>query len=399
MISDLHLFSAEIGGDWSEYSFTIFKERILPKVMNEKPDVIIFLGDILDPHSGRGVPRWPKGDEANGKFVEALKKAGVKNSYALRGNHDYIEPLKNISEMGGPIFINNDWLKLGDSAFYFFSSRYPNLQKAVEDLKSIPDPNFDAKNKVLLMHENLSIRGADNLPKDVMKEVCRRFDMIFNGHQHVYDQPYNNVWCLSSALPWRPGYGNCDIEIIWENEEPKIKKNENKFGFYIVDVERKCIEFIPVDIGLKIIIARLHFSSASATEVRDRLMELSRLLNEKFDTKRSILRVYLEGTLKEGDERIDVGFSDIENRYYSNFYEGRSGNILRVENLKGGGAYLSKEDLRYISVEDALKYLETEIPQIRDFYEEVYDLIEKKTFDGEALIERIKNSKVLEDAK
>jgi len=355
IIADTHLFSSEIGGNWPEDSFIVFKDKILPKVKNEKPDAVIFLGDILDPHSGKSDPRWPKGDEASGKFVKAIKEAGIKNTYALRGNHDYVEPLKIISEM----------------------------------------------NKILLMHENLSIKGADNIPKDVMKEVCRRFDMIFNGHQHVYDKPYNNVWCLSSALPWRPGYGNCDVEIIWESgeSEPEINENEGKFGFYLVDIERRHVEFIPVDIGLKIIIAKLYFSNASATEVRDRLIKLSELLAEKFDTERSILRVYLEGTLKEGDERIDVGFSDIESRYYSSFYEGRSRKILRVENLKGGGAYLSKDDLRYISVEDALKHLEAEIPKIRDFYKEVSDLIEKKTFDGDALIERIRKSKALEDVK
>ena len=393
IIADTHLFSTEIGGNWPEDSFLIFKEKILPKVKEEKPDTVIFLGDILDPHSGRSTPRWPKGDEVSGKFVDALKRANIKNSYALKGNHDYSEPLRNISEMGGPKFIDDNWLKLGDAAFYFFSSRYPNLQKAIYDVKLIPDTN--AKNKILFLHENVSIKGADNIPKDVMEDVSKRFDMIFNGHQHVYDQPYNNVWCLSSTLPWRPGYGNSDIEIIWEGEEPEIKDNENRFGFYLVDVDRKHLKFIPVDIGLKIIIARLRFSNATATEVRDRLIKLSKLLTEKFDIKKCILRVYLEGTLKEGNERIDVGFSDIENRYYSNTYEGRSRKILRVENLKGGGAYLSKEDLRYISVEDALEQIEAEVPKIRDFYKEVYDIIEKKTFDGDALIERIKNSKVL----
>ena len=397
IIADLHLFSSEIGGNWPEDSFTIFKDKILPKVKDEKPDAIIFLGDILDPHSGRSDPRWPKGDEASGKFVEALKEADIKNSFALRGNHDYFECLKNISEMGGPKFIDNDWLKLGDSAFYFFSSRYPNLPKAIDDLKSIAD--IDAKNKILLMHENVSINGAENIPRDVMKEVSKRFDMIFNGHQHAYDQPYNNVWCLSSTLPWRPGYGNSDIEIIWENDEPKIKENKNKFGFYIVIIGEKRVEFIPVDIGLKIIIARMFFLDADVNEVRKRLIKLSKILSTKFEPEKSIVRVYLEGALKEGNERIDVGFSDIESRYYSDFYEDRSRNVLRVESLKGGGAYLSKDDLRYISVEDALKHLEIEIPRIRDFYKEVYDLIEKKTFDGDALIERIRNSKVLEDVK
>lgn len=393
LIADTHLFSSEIGGNWSEDSFTIFEKKILPKIKNEKADGVIFLGDTLDPHSGKSDPRWPRGDEASGRFVEALKKANIKNAYALRGNHDYIEPLRNISDMGGPQFIDNDWLTIEDTAFYFFSSRYPNLQKAIDELKSIPDT--DAKTKILLLHENLSIRGADNIPKDVMKKVSKRFDMIINGHQHVYQQPYDNVWCLASALPWRPGYEKSDIEIILENDEPKIKENENKFGFYILDIDKKNLNFISVDLGVKIATTKLHFLDAPATEVRERLIKLSGFLSKNTIPENTIIRVYLEGTLKEGDERIDVGFSDIEKKYYSNFYDSGSRNILRVENLKGGGAYLSKEDLKYISVEDALKQLEPEEPKIREFYEEVYDIIEKKTFDGEALIERIKNSKIL----
>ncbi len=397
IIADTHLFSSDIGGNWSEDSFIIFKERILPKVKDEKPDAIIFLGDVLDPHSGRSDPRWPKGDEASGKFVEAIKSTGIKNSYVLRGNHDYLEPLRNISEMEGPQLIEDDWLKIKDTAFYFFSSRYPNLQKAVDDIKLIPD--IDAKNKILLMHENLSIRGADNIPKDVMKQVTKRFDMIFNGHQHNYQQLYSNVWCLSSALPWRPGDGNSDIKITWEDNKPEKEDNGNKFGFYLIDIGKKHLEFIPVDIGIKIVIARLHFSDNSVSVVRDRLIELSKLLYDITEPNKTIIRVYLEGMLKEGDERIDIGFPDIERRYYLDFYEGRSKNILRVENLRGGGAYLSKDDLRYISVEDALKQIESEVPEISDFYKEVYDLIEKKTLNGDALTDRIKNSKVLGDVK
>lgn len=404
-IADIHLFSEEIGGNWSEDSFTIFKDRILPKLKDENPDVVIFLGDILDPHSGKSDPRWPIGDEASRKFVEALKKAEIKNVYALLGNHDYIEPLRNISEMGGFRFIDNDWCVIGDSGFYFFSSRYPNIKKAAEDLKTIPDlyydSDFDVKNKILLMHENLSIRGAENIPKEVILEISKRFDMIFNGHQHVYQKLYPNVWCLSSSLPWRPGYESSDIEIVWDGgkKEPEIKEEGNKFGFYILDTDKRHLNFLSVNLGIKIVTAKLHFSDDSATRVRERLIELSRLLLETFDPEKTVVRVYLDGTLKEGDERIDVGFSDIERKYFSSFYDGRSRNILRKENLKGGGAYLSKEDLRYVSVEDALKQLESDVPKIRDFYREVYDLIEKKTFDSEVLIERIKKSQVLSEEK
>ena len=400
-IADIHLFSEEIGGNWSEDSFTIFKDKILPKLKEEGPEAIIFLGDLLDPHSGKTDPRWPKGDEVSRRFVKALKKTQLKNIFALLGNHDYLEPLKNISEMGGPKLIEDDWYVFedisGNIAIYFFSSRYPNIKKASDDLMAIPD--IDAKTKILLMHENLGIRGAENIPKDVMEEVSKRFDIVLNGHQHVYQKPYPNVWCLSSTLPWRPGHESSDIEIFWnvldEGDDPEIRKTGGKFGFYILDTDKRNLNFLPIDMNIKIIIAKLFFSNSPATLVRDRLIQLSKLLSDNFEPENSVIRVYLEGTLKEGDERIDVGFSGIEKNYYSDFYDGRSRNVLRVEKLKGGGAYLNKEDLKYVSVDDALKQLESEVPKIRDFYKEVYDLIEKKTFDSGVLIERIKKSSVL----
>ena len=394
LLPDLHLFSTEIGGNWAKDSFIIFKERILPRIKAEDPEIIIFLGDILDPHSGRSDPRWPRGAEASEMFVHALKDAGITNAYSLRGNHDYPEALRNISDMGGPKLIEDEWLRIGGVAFYFFSSRYPNIKKAAEELKQIPD--ISAESKILLLHENLSIKGAENVPREIIKELSERFDIIFNGHQHVYEQLFDNVWCLPSALPWRPGYEVSDLEISWEEgKELEIKENESKFGFWILESNKKEPAFISVDIGLKFVSAKLSFFASPAIQVRERLAKLSEILSERIVPEKTIIRVYLEGTLKSGDERIDVGFADLEEKYFAKFYEGRSRNILRTEKLRGGGAYLSKDDLRFITIEEALKQLEPEIPDIRDFYEEVYDLIEKKTFDGDTLIDRIMKSKVL----
>jgi len=397
LVADLHLFSTEIGGNWSEDSFDIFKDRILPGISEEQPELVIFLGDTLDPLSGRSVPTWPRGDRLSERFVEALVDNEIKNAYILRGNHDYIEPLRNISKMGGPTLVDNDWLIIGETGFYFFSSRYPNHQKAIDDIGSIPDVNI--KNKILLMHENVSMRNAQNLPSPIMKEICKRFDMIFNGHEHSYRKPYRNVWCLQSSLPWHPWYGNSDLEIIWSDENPNVKDNETKFGYWIADMVGKDPCFMPVDIGLRIVTAELRFQDAAAHKVRENLLKLYKVISSDLNLlpEKTIVRIHLIGTLKEGDERIDVGFSDIERMYYSHFYEGNTRSIIRLEDLRGGGAYLNQEDLKYVSVEDALKQLESEVPKIRAFYGEVFDLIEKKTFDGDTLIERIKNSKTLED--
>jgi DNA repair exonuclease SbcCD nuclease subunit len=107
LVGDLHLFSSLIGGNWEEDSFTQFEQKILPALEREKPDTIIFTGDLLVPGRGTGYPSWPRGDEASGKFVTALKSKLnwldlEQDVFMLRGNHDFSEPLKNISEMGGP---------------------------------------------------------------------------------------------------------------------------------------------------------------------------------------------------------------------------------------------------------------------------------------------------------
>lgn len=397
LLPDLHLFSSEIGGDWPSDSFLIFEQRFLPEIKKENPDIIIFPGDILDPHSGKSDPGWPRGDKASTKFVSALKRFDIKNTLALLGNHDYFYPLKNISDMGGPKFIHNNWLIIKDIAFYFFSSRYPDIRKAEADLENIHD--VEAKKKILLMHENVSLRDADNVSNEVMKRVSMRFDIIINGHQHSYSRPYKNVFCLSSSLPWRPWAENSHIEITWkEGSNVEINKRENPFGFWLLYPYENRLEHKPVDLGMKIVVARVFLLNASAETVRKMLEELADcILSYVSSPEKTIVRVIVDGRLKEGHERIDIGITELEEKYYSRFYEARSRNIIRVESLEGGGAYLSKEDLRYISIEDVLRILEPEIPKIREFYEEVYDLIEKKHLDRETLIERIKKSKVLED--
>ncbi len=394
-MADTHLFSSEIGGNWVEESYRVFKDIILEDLIKKHPEALIFMGDTLDPHSGRSDPRWPRGDEASGKLIESLKELGINGIYALKGNHDYEEPMKLMARAGSPVFINNDWLKLDDTAFYFFTSRYPDLGRAEQDLRTIPD--FKAKHKILLMHENICIEAAENLSKKVMGEIADRFDLVLNGHEHAAKKPYNNVYCLSSTLPWRAGYGNSDLEVHWgKQKEPEIKENANKFGYWLLDTLSLHLDFVPVDISIKIAVVRLSFSDSPVSDVRRKIIKISEILSSRYDPQRVIVRICLDGTLKEGDERIDVGFSELGEKYYSQFYEG-TGDVFNMSDLKGGGAYLSKEDLSFVSIEDAVKKLKSEIPDIEEFYREVYDLIEKKSLDTETLIDRIKKSKHLGD--
>lgn len=398
LLSDLHLFSNEIGGSWAEDSFKIFQEELLPKVAEEKPDLIFFLGDILDPLSGKRTPRWPSGDEINERFVSALATMNLNNLYSLRGNHDYFEPLQNIEMMGGPKLVKDEWLKVEDNAFYFFSTRYPNPEKAEKDLGNIPE--IRAAHKFLLMHETVNIPGEKRLSNTILKRISDRFEFIFNGHEHAYSKAFENIYCLSSALPWRPKYDSNNYEITWDTNEKEpnfIERGSNIHGFYLFDTENNELEFLPISRDVKIATAQLNFKNIPATNVRDKLIKLSDVLKRHVEQNRTVVRVYLQGTLREGDERIDIGLTDIEREYYGGFYEGYSKKVIHATDLQGGGSYLDKEDLKYLSVEDALDQLEKEIPEIRGFYEEISDLIERKTFKGDQLIKRIEEIELFDE--
>lgn len=394
ILSDLHLFSTDIGGRWNEQSFEIFKEIIIPELMNRNPDMIIFLGDIIDPGSGRIEPRWSKGDGLNELFVKVFRENNIIHAYALKGNHDYVEPLRNISDMHGPKFIDDDWVINDDVGLYFFSSRYPDIERGTRDITLIPEIHGEGVNrKILLMHENLTIPDSDeNISLSVMREVNAKFDIILNGHQHREEHiPNTNIWCLSSCLPWRVNMDTCDVII---DSNLKINRMKPRHGFYILETDNMNLDFIPINTGIKTVIAKIIFHDADASEVREKLKNLSELIHTEFSPMNTIVRVYLEGTLKKGTERIDIGFKDLR-KYFIDFYEGNK-DIIKIDNLIGGGAYLSKTEITLPTVKDAIKYLSKKYPEIGDFYKEIEDLLEKKSLDRDTLVERIKQSKTIE---
>ena len=336
-VSNLHLFS-EIGGNWPEDSFRIFTEKILPAIKENNPDAVIFMGNIIAPPSG-----LPDSDgkiiaERNARFVDSLKNADIKNTFSLKGKNNTPESLMAISEMGGPKFVHNEWIKFGDIACYFFSSRYPNIQSAEHDLELIP--LSDADTTILLMHENILMPLPEkNLNWDILDRISKNFDIIINSCGEY--RAFPNVWDLPPSLPGSMGYSKNAIEIDWrEGEEPEIIRQENKFGIHFFDSQKKSLEFFPIDIGIKFVFAHLSFQKTPATLVRKRLVRLSELISEMVDPKSTILRINCSGYLISNTARLvnnkwiwdmkeeNVGWSNIQSEYFQNFYNGSNRDLF-----------------------------------------------------------------------
>lgn len=402
LLADPHLFSGDIGGNWSEDSFQIFKRELLTSLKQQKPDICILLGDILDP---KGNISWAKGNYFEIQFVNMMKELKKEldiNVLMLQGNHkgDRKEILRNINEMGGPTFIDNEWFSYKDVDIYFFSSRvYQNIETIIDELKAIPLSPNDKNIKILLMHEVLSIgNNKVRIPKDFMIEyISPRYNAIFNGHQHFDNKYFNNIWCLDSALPNKISrkstknidYNQSSIENAWDQElESPIltydgsnldvikNKYKNRYGFYIYDTNnmREDPKRFPIDIGIDILNIRLEFKDAPVELIREILIDIyNKLEKDKFEkNNKVIVRIYCEGTLRQGDKKEDIGIRKIEKKY-SIFYD----RIIDIENLIGMNEeeIFNRDNLKSVSKEDSIKKMEKNYPFAGDFIREMGSLL------------------------
>lgn len=194
-ISDLHV------GTWG--TDTTFLSHLVDKVNDQKPDLIVFTGDIVNRLSDELTP-----------FTNVLSRLKAPDGVlTILGNHDYgdyvtwdseVEKVKNLSnlknyekQMGWRLLDNSHAIikkENGDSIVVIGVgnwgeppfSQYGNLKKAYPE-KSLNDKNF----KVLLSHN----------PEHWNREVSHisNIDLTLSGHTHAMQ-----VMFAFGSLHWSP---------------------------------------------------------------------------------------------------------------------------------------------------------------------------------------------------
>jgi len=172
-LSDLHI-GGIIKQDWIE--------RVIDQVLEEKPDLIVMTGDMLDgtiDQIGKEVLR-----------LKRLHSAGAPVLYTV-GNHEYYWGMEGWSkffaeEVGAIVLNNRSWrwqlnnLEQEDDIYIVgvtdpAASRMglktgPDLDKACA---GISEKNF----RILLSHR-------PNLAKDLLRPNSQRIDLMLSGHTH-----------------------------------------------------------------------------------------------------------------------------------------------------------------------------------------------------------------------
>ncbi len=157
-ISDLH--NKEFGSN---------SKRLLDKVRNEKPNVIVITGDIVD--------RNRTNIDIALEFVKgAVEIAPV---FYVSGNHEYSisnndwNKLMQNMEASGVILMDNKTIEIGDdNGFYFVGLGEQNLTDGT--LQTLISDLNPEKLKILLAHE----------PQNLKLYSQTKVDLFFAGHAH-----------------------------------------------------------------------------------------------------------------------------------------------------------------------------------------------------------------------
>jgi hypothetical protein len=248
ILADLHLGSKDIGdGRWKERAL---REVVVPALRDHHVTHIIFAGDTLDFQGTSSTsPEKPK---LLACAVEQFKTTSAQ-SFLLIGNHDDVQTCTFFEHMGGPRVVRDDWVQLDNkSGAYLMAPRQDTFQarSAVDELDV---SHFDSR--ILVLHEDLEIFHDEGF----LSRAREKFQLIVNGHIHVFRPVRDGVYLLPACLPWKARLeSQCDMTL---NSGPDgtmtvEKGNSVPWGFVIVGGDFRP-QFIPIASGVKLVICKI----------------------------------------------------------------------------------------------------------------------------------------------
>jgi hypothetical protein len=164
MVSDIHLGTINHDG---------FLRKLVDLINQQKPDVILFAGDIIDEEIDPFVEK-----EITTNFPDLKAKYGV---YAVLGNHEYMGGNANEAteflQAAGVVVLHDSWECVADS-FYLIGR---------EDLSGTNMRGHKRKDLASMMsgvNKNMPIIVLDHQPSQLDEPFAQGVDLQLSGHTH-----------------------------------------------------------------------------------------------------------------------------------------------------------------------------------------------------------------------
>ena len=304
-ISDAHLFQTFMENYDSLSDF----ERALNEMKQKQPDLILMAGDMFDyKKTATTYLRHYEGEGLMIRVRRILKK--IKTPiYAIRGNHEKEEVLIGLEQTVDNFhYVKNDWVDFNGTSIYFMDTHFsgelyePSVVSQIlqQVVSSIPSARKASKTRIILTHETFAPLN-NSLPKEIIDKISKVFTWVVNGHMHMWNPKaygLKNVISLPALLPSRVASGKYWMEKYeWKNEEdkPKLLTQKSPFGYVLLDVESRKLQFYPFIPSKKIVEVSIDVTNLSIKNVIDRFKEVLEEIKKREDKDTLIILPEIHG--------------------------------------------------------------------------------------------------------
>ncbi len=332
LIADLHLGSKDIDdGRWKERAL---REVVVPALRENHVTHIIFPGDTLD-FQGASTTSAEK-PELLRCAVQELKPWSAQ-SFLLLGNHDDPQTCTFFQHMGGPRIVRDDWVELGNETGAYLMAPRQEKSRARSAVDQIEDSRF--KSRILVLHEDLDVFHDDGF----LSAARAKFQLIVNGHNHVFRPVRDGVYLLPACLPWKPQRGSqCDLIVNYAPDGTlAVKTDQLPWGFVVVEDDLQP-QFVSVASGVRLVICNIEIVAAETEQAIRQTLDF--LLN-RGQTQSMAVRAYVAPRL---DSDLEVALRD---SYAGRFFD------LRFASWQGHGALAKKVRERLPTEQSALEHV------------------------------------------
>jgi hypothetical protein len=300
---------------------------------------LIFPGDTLDFKQGA----LSVSDQTQPELVDFLAKQfsiHIAPGYLLFGNHDDHRSCSYLERLGGPKLITDGWVDLGGGVGAYLMCGTQNKVIALKKLKDLNGGEF--ARKVLVLHEDINV-FQDN---DFLNAACEKFQLVVNGHNHVFRKVRDGAYLLPACLPWQPRrLSRCDLKIKRDLDGQVDIQRDSPWGF-VVFGDDLVPTYEQIDAGVRIAICDVDATENTLDEAVKKTLDC--LLAE--GTARSlVVRIYVSA-------RVSPEFREsIREEYKARFFDD-----VQLQEWQGSGRVTRELRDRLPSEDVALEKVRSE---------------------------------------
>jgi DNA repair exonuclease SbcCD nuclease subunit len=220
----------------------IFIEKLIVKLEEIKPDIIVVLGDLLHEHERIHISPLNKVYD----FIDKLRK--ITKTYIIVGNHDMIsnqvfledKHWMNALKEWDNIVIVDDVLSntINGNKFLFVPYVYPG--RFIEAIKTkISEKNIEEYDCIFAHQEFKGCKMGSIISEDG-DEWVENYPNVISGHIHCNQRPQKNIYYPGSALQHAFGESTRNVVslVIFGKE---LNKNDMRYtnGYYLEEFDLK----------------------------------------------------------------------------------------------------------------------------------------------------------------